>query len=123
MFGGKVYKKIECADGFTMSVQARDGCYCDPREDVGPYLAVEVGYPSEVESLLMHWVEDVECPTDTVYGWVPAEVIRQVIAKHAGMVAGECPPLVGGSPTRNRKYDEFTDEELEIREALRLEEK
>ena len=42
----------------------------------------------------MEWVESPNRPTDTVYGWVPSEVVRAVIEKHGGMVAGELPPGV-----------------------------
>lgn len=74
-----------CKDGFTMSVQASTFHYCTPRE-TGKYnySAFEVGYPSEVEPLLMEWAEEYDKPTDTVYAWVPAEVIDEVIEKHGG---------------------------------------
>ena len=76
--------RIECADGFTMSVQAREGAYCEPRNDEGPWSAVEVGFPSEREELLMEFAESPSNPTGTVYGWVPVEVISEVIAKRGG---------------------------------------
>jgi hypothetical protein len=84
MFSGTVFPPIVCSDGFKFSAQARSGCYCEPREDKGPWTAVEVGYPSEREELLMPYVEDESRPTDTVYGWVPVSVIREVITKHGG---------------------------------------
>lgn len=91
----KKYKKAACKDGFSMSVQASQFAYCEPREDgVDSYTHVEVGFPSEAEPLLMGWVEDPERPTDTVYGWVPVEVVREVIEKHGGLVSGEVPPGV-----------------------------
>lgn len=79
-----IFPRIECNDGFTMSVQARAFCYCSPRNDQGPWTEVEVGFPSEREEMIMEWVEDETNPTDTVYGWVPVEVIQQVVAKHGG---------------------------------------
>jgi len=84
MFTGTVFPPIVCNDGFKFSAQARSGCYCEPREDNGPWTAVEVGYPSEREELFMPYVEDESRPTDTVYGWVPVSVVREVIAKHGG---------------------------------------
>lgn len=48
---------IECADGFTMSVQAGIYLYCEPRDDYGPYSAVEVGYPSEIVPELMPHID------------------------------------------------------------------
>lgn len=84
MFNGVFFPRIQCSDGFSMSVQARDGCYCEPRNDAGPWSAVEVGFPSEREGLLMEWAEDAERPTETVYGWVPLHIIKAVIALHEG---------------------------------------
>ena len=79
-----VFPRIQCNDGFNLSVQARAFCYCEPRNDEGPWTEVEVGFPSEREEMIMEWAEDSSRPTDTVYGWVPIEVINEVIAKHGG---------------------------------------
>ena len=50
------YKRIRCADGFNMSVQANEGAYCTPRIDFAEnYTEVEVGFPSQKEDLLMEW--------------------------------------------------------------------
>ena len=86
-----INKKVICADGFAMSVQASSGAYCIPRGNEGPYSAAEVGYPTEEESLLMEYVEDATRPTDTVYPFVPSTVISLVCAKHGGIVEGELP--------------------------------
>jgi len=85
------YQPIVCADGFKMSVQAGSAHYCTPQNGRGPYSAVEVGFPSKAEPLLMKWAEDRDDPTNTVYGWVPADVVKRVIAKHGGMVGGQLP--------------------------------
>ena len=91
----KLNEKVVCADGFTMSVQAHEGAYCSPRCDgASSYSAVEVGFPSESEDLLLEWAEDRSRPTDTVYSWVPAQRVALVIAKHGGMVSGQVPPGV-----------------------------
>lgn len=81
-----VRKPITCADGFRFSVQASSGHYCTPRDDIGPWIEFEVGYPSEREETLMPFAEDGDNPTETVYGWVPAEVIEAIIEKHGGIV-------------------------------------
>lgn len=93
-------KRVECVDGFSMSVQAFDGAYCTPRDDAGPYTHVEVGFPSEKDAALDRWIEDPDAEAcaktghfETVYLYVPAGVIASVIAKHGGMVAGELPEL------------------------------
>jgi hypothetical protein len=90
----KLYERIICKDGFSMSVQANEGAYCTPRKNSQPeYASVEVGFPSSREDLIMEYAEDPKDPTETVYGWVPAEVIRKVIVKHGGISTGEHPPL------------------------------
>ena len=80
--------RVVCADGFNMSVQVSRNHYCSPRiDDAAAYSEAEVGYPSECEELLMPFVEDSENPTETVYGYVPVEIIDQVIIKHGGFQA------------------------------------
>ena len=82
----KPQKRIKCNDGFEMSVQVGDGNYCNPRKDNSDfYLEAEVGYPSEKEELLMPYIEDESSPTKTVYGYVPLDVIVDVINKHGGI--------------------------------------
>ena len=82
---------VICKDGFSMSVQASQFTYCSPRDDYGPYTAVEVGFPNRVEPALLPWAEDESKPTETVYGWVPSQTVALVIAKHGGMVSGQVP--------------------------------
>ena len=54
----RLNKKVTCKDGFTMSVQANEGAYCSPRIDKAlKYTAVEVGFPSDSEDLLIKWAE------------------------------------------------------------------
>ena len=92
----KQYKPVICKDGFKMSVQASEYNYCTPRIDnAEEYTKVEVGYPSRYEDLLIPYMDgygDETDPTNTVYGWVPSQVIVDVVAKHGGNVEGELPP-------------------------------
>jgi hypothetical protein len=93
--------KIKCADGFSMSVQASESNYCEPRIDnAAEYTEAEVGFPSHAEPLLMKYAENPAHPTETVYGWVPRDIITLVCAKHGGIVAGELPPGIAllGAP-------------------------
>ena len=83
---------VTCADGFAMSVQAGEDNYCAPRVNAAPtYHKVEVGFPSEADPRLAPYAEDPSKPTDTVYGYVPREVVEAVIASHGGVVSGRCP--------------------------------
>lgn len=77
--------RVECADGFTMSVQVGASHYCTPRiNNAVEYDSVEIGYPSEREELLMPFAEQEDRPTGTVYGFVPVSIVDEVIEKHGG---------------------------------------
>ena len=87
-FGFRNYKHIICNDGFSMSVQAFDGAYCHPREllsDANEYTHFEVGFPSEKPSFFFERADDCNNPTETVYGYVSAELIQQEIDLHGGI--------------------------------------
>ena len=80
---------VVCKDGFTMSVQASGVHHCSPKRILknGKYSSFEIGFPSAKESLIMGWIDDDNAdPTQTVYGYVPTEVIDAVIEKHGGLV-------------------------------------
>ena len=89
--------RIECEDGFTISVQASEGSYCTPREDYPrtPYTNVECGYPSSTPTTkaLREYAE--LCGTDdycrTVYGYVPVEIVEAELDAHGGIISGNIP--------------------------------
>lgn len=89
-YPGRPVRKIRCADGFEMSVQACRYTYCTPRQDRGPWTHVEVGFPSAFEETLMPWVDG--DPSDlsekntlgNVYGFVPIEIVCAIIERHGG---------------------------------------
>jgi hypothetical protein len=72
-------------DGTRISVQAGEGRYSDPRRNHGPYTEVEIGYPSREFAKLMPYAKDPKQPTNTVYGYVPVEVLEEVIAACGGV--------------------------------------
>jgi len=93
----KRYEKAVCNDGYTVSVQADKFVYCTPRRDgARAYSEVELGFPSEHDSLLDAYA----CPmTGQSFGYVPVGVVRQLIAKHGGLKSKTpLPPgvIVGG---------------------------
>lgn len=90
---GGFYERLHCASGFSISIQAGDGHYSTPRGPSALYEAVELGFPSEVDSSILAWAEDRENPTSTVYMYVPAQVVLDLIKSHGGPVSGGCPPL------------------------------
>ena len=78
--------RVHCADGFSVSVQASQWHYCRPRTDnAEEYKAVELGYPSAADDLIIDYAEDNNY-TDTVYGYVPVEIVEKLIEKHGGIV-------------------------------------
>ena len=93
----KTRPPIRCHDGFMMSVQASRDHYCQPREDQGPYSAVEVGYPNRLEELLLPYSDKATTITGmrpTLYVRVPAHIISAVVAKHADICSGQLPDMI-----------------------------
>jgi hypothetical protein len=78
-------RTIRCADGLEFSAQASVGHYCSPRKNLGPWVAVEVGFPTQRVEEFMEYAENPAAPTDTVYGWVPVEVVEAVVRAHGGL--------------------------------------
>ena len=90
-------RPILCNDGFTVSVQASVNSYCTPRQNFGPYTHFELGFPSAVDELIMPYCDDAEHPTDTVYPYVPVDVVLQLLIKHGTMKLSPktiVPPIV-----------------------------
>lgn len=88
--GFRQVKQIRCADGLELSVQASVSHYCAPRDGKGPWVTVEVGFPSQRVEELMDYAEEPDKPTETVYGWVPVEVVERVVEAHGGIIS-PCP--------------------------------
>ena len=82
--------RVRCKDGFAMSVQASRDHACTPRDDSGPYAAVEVGYPNQRELLLMPFAGDslqlkYRDYVPMIYNNVPSKTLRAVVSKHNGL--------------------------------------
>lgn len=84
-----VRPRVRCADGYTVSVQANEYCYCSPRSDADHYDKVELGYPSSEDSELIEYAENEIHPCDTVYGYVPVDLVDKVLEKHGGIVGAD----------------------------------
>ena len=76
--------RITCNDGFSVSVQAGRANYCSPRDNAGDWNKFELGYPSEADDLIQEYAEEPNNPTQTVYGWVPMNVVVALLEKHGG---------------------------------------
>lgn len=79
--------RIVCNDGFSISVQGSENHYCEPRKNLldQDYSAVELGFPSAPDDLIADYAEDDEDLCQTVYGWVPINVVEELIEKHGGI--------------------------------------
>lgn len=82
-------KGIECKDGLKLSVQASASHYSVPRADnMYPYGLVEVGYPSETIPEIIEYANNPDNPTMTVYGYIPINLVIEIIEKHGGIKVG-----------------------------------
>ena len=86
---------IVCADGFSMSVQARSFSYCLPRRNEGPHTHLEGGFPSspplDPELLRSREKYTDDDPCETVYPYVAREVFEREFELHGGIVSGKLP--------------------------------
>ena len=110
----RVAPPIVCADGFTISVQASSGHYCEDANGSNahygsgtapalPFTSVEVGYPSERPEpwhcTAWHegWDRHEDHPVcdgwevraddgeeSSIYSYVPVQVVRDLIERHGG---------------------------------------
>ena len=69
---------VKCADGTTLSVQASKYHYCTPRDNKGPYIAVEVWCVSAP-------VTEFEYSADAPSAYVPIADVVRFIDNHGGM--------------------------------------
>lgn len=88
---------IQCADGLTMSLQTGAHMYCKPRDSIGPWTAVEIGFPSrELDQLWDHPLGLIEAfliasgssedePTMKVYAYVPMKLLVDIIIAAGGL--------------------------------------
>ena len=69
---------VKCKDGSTLSIQASQYHYSTPREDFGPYTAVEVWRATAP-------VTEFDYSNDDPSAYVPIEQVVQFIDNHGGI--------------------------------------
>lgn len=88
VFHGHTYytprERLICRDGFSLSIQGGRHAYSCPREDGVVFSEMEIGFPSGEEILLSDYREGDRLDLDSVFPYVPVEVIIEVIKKHGG---------------------------------------
>ena len=78
--------RLYCNDGYSVSVQASEFHYCSPRlNGLRDYESVELGFPSMEDELINEYADGGDDYTDTVYGYVPIEIVEKLIEKHGGI--------------------------------------
>ena len=78
--------RLYCNDGYSVSVQASEFHYCSPRlNGLQDYKSVELGLPSMEDELINEYADSGDDYTDTVYGYVPIEIVEKLIEKHGGI--------------------------------------
>ena len=84
--------RIVCQNGFSISVQGFRGSY-SKRNVSGELTHVECGFPSSKPKTqaLRELAESPHEYTESVYGWVPVEVVLAELEAHGGVVEGEMP--------------------------------
>lgn len=67
-------------DGTKLSIQASEYTYCLPRiNNASKYEKVEVGFPTKVFPELLEYAEEPESPLNSVYPYVPVDVLNDII--------------------------------------------
>jgi hypothetical protein len=89
-----IFPKIECSDGFALSVQGHYGAYSSPRDDFADsYRQVECMGAPMADELLAPYERECNGGDDwMVYPYVPVEVIVALIEKHGGLKVPKEPP-------------------------------
>lgn len=82
----RVFPRITCADGFSISIQGGVHAYCTPRTNHGHWTELEAGMPNfRPSDELMTYAEDSGSPTETVYPYVPIEILQAELDAHGGI--------------------------------------
>jgi hypothetical protein len=85
--GFLISRRVECESGFSVSIQANRGAYCNPRTNIATWYEVELGFPSHVPpDFILEYAEERDRPTDTVYGYVPVELVERMLEMHGGAI-------------------------------------
>lgn len=86
-------KRTKCADGFTISIQASEIHNCKPAQLFAEtFESLELGYPSKKDKLILRYADSPKHPKNTVYTYVPWDVVEKLVKKHGGIVGVDVSP-------------------------------
>ena len=77
--------RLVCNDGYSISAQAGSGFYCEPRRTQEAHRSIELGFPSEEDDIINAYAESPDDYTQTVYPFVPIDVVQELVDKHGGI--------------------------------------
>lgn len=78
--------RVICKDGFSVNIQASKQHYCTPREDnMIYYCSLEIAEPSQPDSHIYDYAEDKVFLLDSLYPYVPIDVVAEMLAAHGGI--------------------------------------
>lgn len=85
-----LYDTVICADGARVTVQANETMWCTPRNNIGPYTAVEAGLPSVTPPA--SWAPFRAEVGPAIYARLPVALLWEYFDAHGGVVGGDLPP-------------------------------
>jgi hypothetical protein len=84
--------RFELDNGMSVSIQASEGHYSAPRIsglDATEYTQFELGYPNFCPpDYILDYAEDKDEPTETVYPYVPYELIQRMLEEMSNVIEG-----------------------------------
>jgi hypothetical protein len=84
--------RFELDNGMSVSIQASEGHYSAPRIsglDATEYTQFELGYPDFCPpDYILEYAEDKDDTTETVYPYVPYELIQKMLEEMSDVIAG-----------------------------------
>lgn len=90
--GVRILKRVLLRNGVSLSIQASEYHNCIPKKNVNydKYTHFEGGFPSEAIPELMEYAEEPQDPCNSIYPYVPREVLSTIFNKYGvvGFVEG-----------------------------------
>ena len=94
---------ITLNSGMTLSVQASRTHHSEPRNNVGPYSEVELSFSGNTPRYLVPY------KNDTVFSYVPVQLVEKLIADNGGIKEGTLPPFNPLSYEPEEEYFAWAD--------------
>jgi len=80
-----ILPSIETNNGLEIAIQAGELFCCSPRDNYGPWELVEINYINRRIEKLTAYADDAENIEDTIYRWVPVDLIDEIVEENGGI--------------------------------------